>query len=178
MSHKDKTPTDDEGIYEEGEETFPDAEEAEGSEEEEFVSTQPIEEEKVPFVDDPWPRIVFFLMVIGFVFVIFTPPAAWAAWSWTFVGAYFLVMLVTAGMTFGFLIWVKNPETNLRFGGFTNMIVILICGMLGVVDTTSLIVVGVPLFPALGTSLMSICTLIVIMCMYSLWLIQRTLSKG
>lgn len=177
MSRKDMMPTDDEGIEEE--ETFPDEEEAEAVDEEEAVEfPEPSEEEKVPFIDDPWPRVVFVVMVIGFAFAIFTPPAAWAVWSWTFVSAYFLVMLVAAGCTFGYLIWKKNPGTNLRFGGITNVIVILVCGMLGVVDTTSQVLVGVPLFPALGSSLLSVCTLIVVMCMYSMWLIQRTLSKG
>jgi len=95
MSHRYQPPIDKDNETEEEEEAS--AEEAEEEELPEEVT--PEEGVKQGFLDDPWPRMVFALMVLGFILVIFTPIDMWATYRYSLVGTYVFVILVVQALS-------------------------------------------------------------------------------
>ncbi|RDE13823.1 MAG: hypothetical protein C4K47_05765 [Candidatus Thorarchaeota archaeon] len=174
MSHRYQPPIDKDNETEEEEEAS--AEEAEEEELPEEVT--PEEGVKQGFLDDPWPRMVFALMVLGFILVIFTPIDMWATYRYSLVGTYVFVILACAGALFAFKIWKKNPGSGLRWGGLFNGITISFCLVLGVTDSLETVFFGSGLFPGVSTPVFAIAIFVVVMCMYSVVLIDRSLKKG
>lgn len=165
----------DEETEEEEENSF----EEEEAEEEELPETATHEKgEKGGFLDDPWPALVFVLMLLGFGLVLLTPVDVWNVFRWNFFATYIFVLLFSTGALFGFKIWRRNPGTGLRWGGLFNGITITLCGVLGVIDSLMTIFTGNGLLPESSIPVFAIAIFVVVMCMYSVVLIDRTLKKG
>ncbi|MHA2033906.1 MAG: hypothetical protein DRO73_05575 [Candidatus Thorarchaeota archaeon] len=168
--------------YDEAEETdtFPDAEEDEYADEEEEIEEE-LGVEYSPsrlakFLEDPWPRVTFVMMILGFVVVLFTPNDVWRVWNWMIVGMYFLWILTAVASTIGLTVW-KNPAVSrIKYGGITNAFLALVCGVLGTIDTIMLIGGTGGLLPAIDVPVLYAAILIVVFSLYSLWLVQRVVQ--
>jgi hypothetical protein len=139
----------------------------------EEVLTEPSGSRLSRFLDDPWPTATFFLMILGFVIVLFTPYNVWSQWHWMLVGLYFMWVLVTIGFVFSMQTWRKSGGSKIRFAAIAVLIVILAVGVLGSVDLGLWILLAAPIFPGLETPLLYGTNAIVVFCLYSLWLLQR-----
>ncbi len=160
-------------IFDEDEDavTFPDEELSDDEER----SYDDLIKERSAFSDDPWPPIVFILMLIGFGFVLLTPPDIWSVWHYYLVITYGLLVLSGISSVISIGVWNNTQGSRLRYGGLTNLIVVLICGGMGTLDTLLIIATGDSLIPGSGVILL-LATVIVIFSLYSLWLIQRTFN--
>ncbi len=174
-TYEDEEIEDDEVV----DDTFPDEEAdvvEEREEERSYDPDEPYRDRWVEFLDDPWPRIVGILTIIGFAIVLLTPPALWAIWLYQIVGNYVLIIMAAVGSWFSITIW-KAPNTSrLRWGGVTNLVVILLCAVTGTVDSIVLMITGYGLLPAVESPLLMVCATIVIFCLYALWIIQRSMQ--
>lgn len=126
------------------------------------------------FILDPWPRIVFILTIIGLGIVLLTPPAFWAIWNYFILADYFLIVFVGVAIVFSLATWTKAGTHRLRWAGPSNVIVSLICGGIGTLDTASWILSGTGLFAGIDTPLIGLCMVLVIFSLYTLWLVQRS----
>jgi hypothetical protein len=170
--------------YDEDEEalSFPDEDEEEEVEEvgaDEYEEIEQVLSDRyaarsLGFMLDPWPRIVFILTIIGLGVVLLTPPAFWAVWNYFILADYFLIVFVGVAIVFSLITWTKAGTHRLRWAGPTNVIVALLCGGIGTLDTASWIMTGTGLFAGIDTPLISLCIVLVFFSLYTLWLVQRS----
>ncbi|MFW9933580.1 MAG: hypothetical protein ACFFDR_13095, partial [Candidatus Thorarchaeota archaeon] len=132
--------------------------------------------DKPSFMDDPWPPIAFILILIGFGFTLLTPVDIWSQHVYYLVTTYLLLVFVAIASVISLGVWKKAGGSRLRFGGITNLLVVLICGAFGTVDTLLVVTTGNPLIPGTNTPVLLLAFVIVIFSLYSLWLIQRTFA--
>jgi len=162
--------------------TFPDEDEEDEVEEVERDEYKDIEDvfadrsarRSTGFILDPWPRIVFILTIIGLGVVLLTPQSIWAVWNYFILADYFLIVLVGVAIVFSLVIWSKAGTHRLRWAGPTNVIVSLICGAIGTLDTASWMFSGASLFVGIDTPLIALCMVFVVFSLYTLWLVQRS----
>ncbi len=128
------------------------------------------------FAEDPWPPTVFVLMLLGFGIVLLTPYSVWRVYNWLFVGMYLLWILVGVAIVMGINVWYTPTESRMKYGGLTNILIALVCGVLGTADTI-VTIMGGHLFPGIETSLLYGTAMIVFFALYTLWLIQRTMTN-
>ena len=162
-------------VGEELEDTFPDAEEGEYDyEEEEDLPTLDMPT-SYEFLADPWPRLTFILMLVGFAIALLTPGPVWDIWVYQITGNYIIAMIAGVGFIYSLKIWKESGTSRLRYGGPTNLIVILACLGLATLETISLILTGAGPIPGV-VGLTSAALLIMIFSLYSLYAIQRTFA--
>lgn len=130
----------------------------------------------VPFIEDPWPKTVFILMLIGFGLTLFTPPALWSAWNYYLMLTYGLIVLVSVASVYSIRVWKAPTRSRLRYGGFANLFVVLACAVAGLLDAFVTITTGTPILSVSDTPILVLAFVIVIFSLYTLWLIQRTFA--
>jgi hypothetical protein len=181
MSGDEDTFFEDDEFDEEDEE-----EEEEYEDEEEYEEDEYLGEDELPragfrervagFIEDPWPKTVFFLMLVGFGMVLLTPPNVWSLYRYAIFGVYFLVVLASVGAVYAMVTWIRAGADKLRFAGITNMAVVLLAAVIGFLDTAFWIAFGVSVIPGYSASLLFICYILVAFSLYSLWMIQKSLN--
>jgi hypothetical protein len=159
--------------------TFPDEDEVEEVDQADYEDIEEVFSDRSTkrsegFILDPWPRIVFVLTIIGLGVVLLTPPGIWALWNYFILADYFLIVLVGVAIVFSLITWSKAGTHRLRWAGPTNVIVSLICGAIGTLDTVSWMLSGTSLFVGIDTPLISLCMVFVVFSLYTLWLVQRS----
>jgi hypothetical protein len=132
--------------------------------------------ERFAFLEDPWPAMAFIFIIIGLVIVIFTPPTIWSAWHYYIVTTYGLILLAGVASMISLGVWRNAEGSRLRWGGLTNLIVVLAAGVVGVVDAIMVITTGSSILVGSTTPLLALCVVIILFSMYTLWLIQRTFT--
>ncbi len=131
--------------------------------------------EKGPsFINDPWPKTVFILIMIGFGFVLLTPSAIWSQWLYYLIITYGLLVLVGVSSVISIGVWRDAGGSRLRWGGLTNLIVVLVCGVIGTLDAIWMVTTGTSVLPGSNTPVLGLAAVIVLFSLYALWLIQRT----
>jgi hypothetical protein len=130
------------------------------------------------FLSDPWPGIVFILTIIGLGVVLITPPAIWAVWNYFILADYFLIVLVGVAIIFSLVTWSKAGGHRLRWAGPTNVIVALLCGSIGTLDSASWMLSGTGLFAGVDTPVISLCMVLTVFSLYTLWLVQRSFGHS
>jgi hypothetical protein len=130
------------------------------------------------FVLDPWPKTAFILIVIGFGFDLLTPPAIWSVYVYWLVMNYALLVLVAVAAVQSIKIWVLGAGSRLRWGGITNLALVVGSGVLGTLDTISWLGFGSSIVPGYDSSLLLLSAVLVIFSLYTLFLIQRTFNSG
>jgi hypothetical protein len=178
MSRRYTPPVKQDDEFEEEEEASTDEEELEEVEEESTQSALAREALGHGFLSDPWPKLTFGIMILGFIMVIFTPVSFWNIYRWNLFGTYAFVILATGGSVFSFRTWKQNPGTGLRYGGFINGILIAVCGAIGTIDALKTIITGSGLLADVSTPLFAVMVFIVVMCMYSVAMVQRMVKRG
>ncbi len=171
---------DDDDFFEEDEDVeedafFPD-EDKEEIEERSRPSFDEVLSDRSSFLDDPWPITAFILTVIGFGFTLLTPVEIWNANHYYLIVTYLLLVFVAAASVISLNVWKQAAGSRLRFGGLTNLLVVLICGAFGLIDTILVVTTGYPILPDTNTPVLALAFVIVLFSMYSLWLIQRTFN--
>ncbi|MFX0107106.1 MAG: hypothetical protein ACFE7R_02390 [Candidatus Hodarchaeota archaeon] len=129
------------------------------------------------FLADPWPRVVFALLIIGFVIILLTPYPIWYEWNYFLIGLYFLVILTAAASVFSLQTGMKAETHRIYYAGILCVIIALAGGTIGVVDTLSWVGFGQSVFPGLVTPILSLSSVVVIFAVYTLWLLTRTFSE-
>lgn len=163
----------------EDEDTFPDEESEEDTQTEDVSDVSPATEDRLgKFMEDPWLKMSFFLAVIGLIIVLFTPPEIWNPWRYLIAGNYLVIVFAAVGTIFGLKIWREGGNSNLRFGGPTNMLVILACAVVATLDTISWIITNTSFIQGFAVSLIPSMLMIIIFCFYTLWLIQRVITSA
>ncbi len=128
------------------------------------------------FIADPWPKTVFFLMLVGFALVLLTPFGVWAWHRYSIIGVFILLILAAVGAVYSLSTWIRAGADKLRYAGITNLAVVILATILGTLDTLFWIVLGVSVVPGYEVSLLFICYVLVIFSLYSLWMIQKSLD--
>ncbi len=154
---------------------FPDEDEEE-IEERSRPSPMKVMGDEKSFLDDPWPPIAFILIIIGFGFTLLTPYDIWSQHHYYLVVTYLLIVFVAIASVISLGVWRNSGGSRLRYGGLTNLLVVLVCGIFGTADTILVVTTGLPLIPGTSTPVLALAFVIVIFSLYSLWLIQRTFS--
>ena len=132
--------------------------------------------DRFAFLEDPWPMMAFIFIVIGLAIVLFTPSAIWSVWHYYIVTTYGLILLAGVASMISLGVWRNAEGSRLRWGGLTNLIVVLAAGVVGVVDAINLIMTGSSILVGSSTPLLALCVVIILFSMYTLWLIQRTFT--
>lgn len=183
MKRDDETFFEDDSNEDEEDTAFPDedeeADEVEVVDKEEYAEIEEVFSERgrkgfSGLMIDPWPRVVFILTLIGLGIVFLTPTAIWSVWNYFILGNYLLIVFVGVAIVFSMVIWSKAGTHRLRWAGPTNVIVVLLCGAIGTLDTASWMSSGAGIFAGIETPLLSLLIMLVIFSLYSLWLIQRS----
>lgn len=155
---------------EEEEEDFPDEED---EEDEWYDFDQPGKLSK--FADDPWPTTTFYLMLIGFL-VVFAPPILWdGANRYFLLATYVLIILCGVAISYSLVTWEKGRGVKgwLRWAGITNLVVVVIFGVVGVLDSISWVVSLQSIIPGITTPLISLIMVMVVFSIYTLWIVQK-----
>ncbi len=135
------------------------------------------------FLVDPYPQLALLLTIIGFLIVLLVPHAVWhtevqpgIVAGHLFVGNYVILILATGATLLALTVW--NTRTGwLKYGGLTNVVVILLCAVTATADTVAWSLTGQGLFPSIFDSpLLSLMAIIIMFCIYSLWMIKKTPS--
>ena len=177
MNFEEETFSDDE--YEDDEDledTFPDADddEVEDPTEERSYSIEPDVDRWVKFNEDPWPKTVFILILIGLALTTFTPAAIWSYWHYNIIFTYGLIVLTAVSSVTSIKVWVVAAGSRLKYGGATNLALVIACAILGTIDTFSWMLVATGLLPICTEPIIGVCLIVVVFSLYGLWLIQRT----
>ncbi len=128
---------------------------------------------KGSFMDDPWPPVAFFLIIIGLLLTTLTPADVWSQHVYYLAATYLLVVFVAISSVISLGVY-RNTATRLRYGGVTTFIVDIVCGIFGIIDTFLVVFTGTPLLLGATTPVLAIAFVIVVFTLYTLWLIQRT----
>ena len=130
--------------------------------------------EKPSFIDDPWPKVTLVLILIGIGFTLLTPPSIWSVWLYFLVVNYLLIVMAGAGAAYSVKVWKAAEASRLKYGGITNLIVVIVAAIIGTLDTISWMTNGTSLIGGVNTPILVLAAVIVLFSLYSLWLIQRT----
>ena len=136
------------------------------------------------FLVDPWPKLTLLLTIIGFVIAILIPHEVWHTEVQTgvvaghlFVGTYLILILATGATVLALMVW-NTQKGWLKYGGLTNVVVILLCVAIGTADTIAWSFTKQGLFPSIFEApLLSFMAIVIMLCIYSLWMIRKTPSE-
>lgn len=159
------------------EDTFPDAEieEVEDTSVYDDAVSYPSDTDRwATFLVDPWPKIAFVIIVVGLLITLLTPPDIWFIWSETMLLNYGLIAMAAIGTVNSIKIWVIAGGSRLKYGGLTNVVLVIACAIVGTIDTIFWMFFGVSFIPGFTDPILMLCVVLVLFSMYSLWLIERT----
>ncbi len=133
------------------------------------------------FLVDPWPKLTLLLTIIGFFIAILIPHEVWhtevqpgVAAGHLFVGNYLILILATGATVLALTVW-NTQKGWLKYGGLTNVVVILLCVAIGTADTIAWSFTKQGLFPSIFEApLLSFMAIVIMLCIYSLWMIRKT----
>ncbi|NWF94597.1 MAG: hypothetical protein HXY34_00470 [Candidatus Thorarchaeota archaeon] len=128
------------------------------------------------FLQDPWPKVTFALTLFGLALVLLTPPAIWHTWSYSLLGAYFVLILAAVGDVLSLQTWYGVRGSRLKYGGLTTLILVSGAALVGLLDTFAWVLAGVSILPGNTVSLLGLSSTIVVFCLYSLFIMQRTIT--
>ncbi|MHA1936274.1 MAG: hypothetical protein ACW97A_13445 [Candidatus Thorarchaeota archaeon] len=133
-----------------------------------------IPSEAVSFIENPWPKVTLVLILIGLGFTLLTPPSIWSDWVYFLVVNYLLIVMAGAGAAYSVKVWKTAEGSRLKYGGITNLIVVIAAAIIGTLDTISWMINGTSIVAGVNTPILALAAVIVLFSLYSLWLIQRT----
>jgi hypothetical protein len=129
------------------------------------------------FIQDPWPKTVFLVTIIGFIIVIFTPHDIWSIWNWTLVATYGLITVNVIVSPYSLKIWYEG-QGWIRYLGIASFFIMNGTVLIGTIDSLLWVSTGLGLIPGyeLG-SLLSLCFIIIIFLAYGLYFGYRFLTS-
>jgi len=129
------------------------------------------------FLADPWPRVIFVLILIGFGFALIPPYPIWQQWNYYFIINYGIIIMATVAAVLSLRIW-KLTSSRIRYGGLTNLIVVIVAAVIGTLDTISWVLFSQSIIPGTATPILSLAAVVILFSLYSLWIIQRSFQQN
>jgi hypothetical protein len=123
------------------------------------------------FLEDPWPKTAFILILIGFVIILPWPEAIWFAWLYHIIALYLLSILSVVAIVYSLKAWITT-STRIRYIGMTFIIISVVCMIVGFIDTIAWASTGYSFIPALDTPLVVLLVVIEVFLIYTLWIMR------
>lgn len=123
------------------------------------------------FLEDPWPKTAFILILIGFVIILPWPEAIWFTWLYHIIALYLLSILGVVAIVYSLKAWITT-STRIRFIGMTFIIISFVCIVVGFIDTIAWAITGYSFIPALQTPLVVLLVVIEVFLIYTLWIMR------
>ncbi len=142
----------------------------------EAVPRRPAGERLEAFVADPWPRVTFILIIVGFAVILPWPAEVWFQHNYLILGYYVSMIFGLVGIALSLEAWVKS-QTRVRYVGPAFIIAILITAAVGTADTISWAMNGASILYGIDTPLVSLTVLIGIFAVYSMWIVRRSYAE-
>lgn len=154
-------------------ESFPDEEDEESDDGYDPRYALDVPSRLTKFTDNPWPTTAFILMVAGFL-VVFAPSILWeGANRYFLIASYVLIILCGVAASYSLVTWEKAQGSRLRWAGLTNLIVVILCGSIGTLDSISWVISFQSFIPGIATPLISLTMVLVVFSIYTLWIVQK-----
>ena len=77
------------------------------------------------FLEDPWPKTAFILILIGFAIILPWPESIWFTWVYHIIALYLLSILGVVAIVYSLKAWI-TASTRIRFIGMTFIIILLL----------------------------------------------------
>jgi hypothetical protein len=123
------------------------------------------------FLEDPWPKTAFILILIGFGIILPWPESIWFTWLYHIIALYVLSILGVVAIVYSLKAWI-TASTRIRFIGMTFIIISIVCLAVGFVDTTAWALTGYSFIPALQTPLVVLLIVVEVFLIYTLWIMR------
>jgi hypothetical protein len=123
------------------------------------------------FLEDPWPKTAFILILIGFVIILPWPETIWFTWLYHIIALYLLSILSVVAIVYSLKAWITT-STRIRFIGMTFIVISVVCMIVGFIDTIAWAITGYSFIPALDTPLVVLLVVIEVFLIYTLWIMR------
>jgi hypothetical protein len=123
------------------------------------------------FLDDPWPKTAFILILIGFGIILPWPEPIWFTWLYHILALYLLTILGVVAIVYSLKAWVSGG-TRIRFIGLFFIILSIACLIVGFIDTIAWALTGYSVIPAIQTPLVVLLVVIEVFLIYTLWIMR------
>ena len=123
------------------------------------------------FLEDPWPKTAFILILIGFAIILPWPESIWFTWLYHIIALYVLSILSVVAIVYSLKAWI-TVSTRIRFIGMTFIIISIVCVIDGFIDTIAWAITGYSFIPALETPLVVLLVVIEVFLIYTLWIMR------
>ncbi|MHA2385432.1 MAG: hypothetical protein ACXAEE_04395, partial [Candidatus Thorarchaeota archaeon] len=123
------------------------------------------------FLQDPWPKTAFILILIGFAIILPWPEPIWFTWLYHIIALYVLSILGVVAIVYSLKAWI-TVSTRIRFIGMTFIIISVVCIAVGFIDTIAWAITGSSFIPALQTPLVVLLVVIEVFLIYTLWIMR------
>ncbi|MFW9913254.1 MAG: hypothetical protein ACFFEU_12325 [Candidatus Thorarchaeota archaeon] len=160
---EDEEDYEDDDDYYEDEEGFP--------EEVEDAFMERRESRFANFLEDPWPKTAFILILIGFGIILPWPEAIWFTWLYHIIALYVLSILGVVAIVYSLKAWITSG-TKIRFIGMLFIIISIVSLVVGFIDTIAWALTGYSFIPALQTPLVVLFIVVEVFLIYTLWIMR------
>jgi hypothetical protein len=123
------------------------------------------------FLEDPWPKTAFILILIGFAIILPWPESIWFTWLYHIIALYLLSILGVVAIVYSLKAWITTG-TRIRFIGMTFIIISVVCLVVGFIDTVAWAITGFSFIPELQTPLVVLLVVIEVFLIYTLWIMR------
>ncbi|MFX1262516.1 MAG: hypothetical protein ACFFAZ_10535 [Promethearchaeota archaeon] len=159
----DEEDYEDDDDYYEDEEGFP--------EEVERVFMQQRKSRFTNFLEDPWPKTAFILILVGFAIILPWPEVIWFTWLYHIIALYALSILGVVAIIYSLKAWIAS-STRIRFIGMLFIIISIVSLVVGFIDTIAWALTGYSFIPALQTPLVVLFIVVEVFLIYTLWIMR------
>ncbi|MFW9801736.1 MAG: hypothetical protein ACFFFC_03750 [Candidatus Thorarchaeota archaeon] len=159
----DESYDDEDDEYYEDEEDFP--------EEVEQAFIQQRESRFTGFLEDPWPKTAFILILVGFGIILPWPEAIWFTWLYHIIALYGLSILGLVAIIYSLKAWITS-STRIRFIGMLFIIISIVSLVVGFIDTIAWALTGYSFIPVLQTPLVVLFIVVEVFLIYTLWIMR------
>jgi hypothetical protein len=123
------------------------------------------------FLEDPWPKTAFILILVGFAIILPWPESIWFTWLYHIIALYVLSILGVVAIIYSLKAWV-SASTRIRFIGLFFIIISIVSLAVGFIDTVAWALTGYSFIPALQTPLVVLFIVIEVFLIYTLWIMR------
>ncbi|MHA2141802.1 MAG: hypothetical protein ACXADD_09905 [Candidatus Thorarchaeota archaeon] len=123
------------------------------------------------FLDDPWPKTAFILILIGFGIILPWPEVIWFTWLYHILALYLLSILGVVAIVYSLKAWITT-STRIRFIGMTFIIISFVSIGAGFIDTIAWAMTGASVIPAVQTPMVVLFVVLEVFLIYTLWIMR------
>jgi hypothetical protein len=123
------------------------------------------------FLEDPWPKTAFILILVGFAIILPWPESIWFTWLYHIIALYVLTILGVVAIVYSLKAWITS-STKIRFIGMLFIIISIVSLVVGFIDTIAWALTGFSFIPALQTPLVVLFIVVEVFLIYTLWIMR------